>query len=215
MSNNVSGKVSGELFVISAPSGAGKTSLVKALVPRLSKLNIPVGFSVSRTTRPQRPGEVDGKDYQFSTPEEFEVAINNNDLLEYAEVFGNHYGTSRQQVDDLRNSGKQVILEIDWQGAAQVKARAPEAVSIFILPPSVGELARRLNDRGQDSDEVIAKRLAEARADISHYDQADYVLVNDDFATALDELVAIFQASNLRLAAQRARHEGLLKALLG
>lgn len=207
-------KVLGELFVISAPSGAGKTSLVKALVPRLHDLKIPVAFSVSLTTRPQRPGEVDGQDYQFATPEAFNASINNNELLEYAEVFGNHYGTSRAQVDALRAAGQHVILEIDWQGAAQVKARANDAVSVFILPPSVEELARRLNDRGQDSDDVIAKRLAEARADISHYDQADYVIVNDDFEQALNDLVAIFHACNLRLPAQRARHADLITALL-
>lgn len=206
--------VAGELFVISAPSGAGKTSLVKALVPKLLELDIDVAFSVSLTTRAQRPGETNGSDYHFVSSDEFNQAVNDNQLLEYAEVFGNQYGTSRQQVDELRAAGNHVILEIDWQGAAQVKARADDAISIFILPPSVAELERRLNDRGQDSPEVIAKRMAEAKAEISHYDQADYLIINDDFDTALQELVAIFQASSLHQNKQAERHEQLIMALL-
>lgn len=207
-------QVTGELFVVSAPSGAGKTSLVKALVPRLQALHIPVGFSVSLTTRPMRPGEVNGEDYHFVDQDGFRQAIAANQLLEHAEVFGNFYGTGREDVEALRVAGQHVILEIDWQGAAQVKARAADAISIFILPPSVAELERRLHGRGQDSEAVIAGRLAEARADISHYDQADYVIVNDDFEVALEQLVAIFQACSLRQNAQAQRHAQLLSDLL-
>lgn len=214
MHNTSDPAIRGELFVISAPSGAGKTSLVKALVPCLLELDIPVSFSVSLTTRQQRPGETDGKDYYFVSAEAFKESADNNELLEYAEVFGNHYGTSRSQVEQLRTAGQHVILEIDWQGAAQVKARADDAISIFILPPSVAELESRLKGRGQDSEEVIANRMAEARAEISHYDQADYVIINDDFDTALQELVSIFRAVSLQRTAQSQRHSGLISALL-
>lgn len=174
----------GRLFVITAPSGAGKTSLVHALMEREPSLS----FSVSYTTRPKRPSEVDGRDYFFVSRERFEQMIEAGDFLEHARVFDNFYGTSRQQVERSLASGQSLILEIDWQGAAQIRQAMPECVSIFILPPSRQELERRLRGRGTDSDEVIVRRLSDAASDMEHWTEFDYVIVNDDFDGALAEL---------------------------
>ncbi len=174
----------GRLFVITAPSGAGKTSLVHALMEREPSLR----FSVSYTTRPKRPSEVNGRDYFFVSRERFEQMIEAGEFLEHARVFDNFYGTSRQQVERSLASGQSLILEIDWQGALQIRRTMPEGVSIFILPPSRQELERRLRGRGTDSDEVIARRLSDAASDMKHWTEFDYVIVNDDFDRAVAEL---------------------------
>lgn len=175
------------LFVIAAPSGAGKTTLVKSMLDR----NPGLEFSVSYTTREQRNTEVDGRDYFFVDEATFQELKNEGELLESALVFGNHYGTGRKQVECHLDAGKHVILEIDWQGARQVRESMPECASIFILPPDAAELERRLRDRRTDSEEVIARRLGEARDDMTHWDEFDYVIINDDLDTAVKELEAI------------------------
>ncbi len=202
-------RVRGSLFVISAPSGAGKTSLVRALLERCGNLE----FSVSCTTRPRRDGERDGVDYHFVDHADFERRVAAGEFLEYAEVFGNYYGTSRDEVDRRLAAGRDVILEIDWQGARQVRRHMPESVSMFILPPSREALERRLHGRGKDSPEVIRQRLAEAEAEMSHWHEFEYVIVNDDFAEALDDLAALVRGRRLRRDAQAARHAALLAEL--
>lgn len=177
----------GRLFVVAAPSGAGKTSLVNALVARDPRLEISVSF----TTRPPRPGETDGVHYHFTTPESFRERHARGEFLEHAEVFGNLYGTHRQTTRDILASGRDVILEIDWQGARQVKAAFPDCDSVFILPPSLATLRERLGARAQDSAAVIESRMDKARAEISHCNEFDHVIVNDDFETALEELRAL------------------------
>lgn len=174
----------GHLYVISAPSGAGKTSLVKALRAALPELAV----SVSHTTRKPRPNEQDGREYHFVSPEAFKALADTGGFLEHAAVFGNHYGTGRTQVEALLAAGRDVVLEIDWQGARQVRAARPGTSSIFILPPSLDALRQRLDARQTDSPEVIAHRLAEAQGDMSHWTEFDYVVVNDDFGQALGEL---------------------------
>jgi guanylate kinase len=176
-----------KLFVIAAPSGAGKTTLVKSLLER----NPGLEFSVSYTTREQRKTEIDGRDYFFVDEERFLQLKEEDELLESALVFGNHYGTGRTQVQQHLARGKHVILEIDWQGARQVRESMPDCVSIFILPPARPELERRLRTRGTDSDEVIARRLQEARGDMTHWDEFDFVIINDDVDIAVGELEAI------------------------
>ncbi len=203
-------KGQGTLYIISAPSGAGKTSLVKALIESTDEIMV----SVSHTTRGMRPGEVDGRDYHFTDVETFRRMIGDNAFLEYAEVFGNFYGTSRSSALDRMGQGTDVILEIDWQGAQQVRRKMPEAVSIFILPPSREELERRLRGRGTDSDEVIARRLNEAVTEMGHYREFDYLVFNDDFDTALTQLQAIVIARRHRAEVQIASHQGVLDALL-
>jgi len=178
----------GSLFVIAAPSGAGKTTLVKALVER----NPDLKFSISYTTRKQRSNEEHGRDYFFVNEQEFLDLREQGELLESAVVFDNHYGTSRSQVEEHLGAGANVILEIDWQGARQVRDSMPACVSIFILPPSRPELERRLRGRQTDSDSVIARRLADALGDMSHWDEFDYVIINDDLSEAVDRLEAIF-----------------------
>jgi len=175
------------LFVLAAPSGAGKTTLVHALVKR----NPDLKFSISYTTRKRRATEEHGRDYLFVTADEFRELQNNGELLESALVFDNHYGTSRLQVDEHLASGRSVVLEIDWQGAQQVRTAMPEAVSIFILPPSVSELERRLRNRKTDSDEVIARRLRDALGDMSHWREFDFVIINADLEPAVAELEAV------------------------
>ena len=174
----------GRLFVIAAPSGAGKTSLVRALMEREAGLR----FSISYTTRPQRPTEQHGRDYFFVGRDEFERMVANGELLEHARVFDNYYGTSRRQVEEALAAGQDLILEIDWQGAAQIRAALPECISIFILPPSRPELERRLRGRGTDSEGVIQRRLRDAASDMTHWREFDHVVVNDDFGRALAQL---------------------------
>ena len=179
----------GRLFVIAAPSGAGKTSLVRALMEREPGLS----FSISYTTRRQRPNEMHGRDYFFVSRDEFDRMAGTGQFLEYATVFGNSYGTARAQVEQSLASGQDLILEIDWQGARQIRSALPECCSIFILPPSRAELERRLRGRGTDTEEVIIRRLGEAADDMAHWREFDYVVVNDVFERALDVLSAIVQ----------------------
>ncbi len=183
----------GQLFVISAPSGAGKTTLVKELVARRPDLR----FSISYTTRPQRDGEVDGRDYFFVQSDDFARMIEAGDFLEHAEVFGNHYGTGKAQVNSLLYDGHDVLLEIDWQGAAQVRENLPECRSIFILPPSLAELERRLRGRSTDSEPVIQRRLGEAFGDLGHWQEFDYAVVNDSLTSAVAALTDILNGSGL------------------
>ena len=177
----------GRLWVVSAPSGAGKTSLVRALLDRDSTLR----FSISYTTRPRRASEVDGVDYFFLSEPAFAQMVQRQAFLEHAQVFDNWYGTGLKHVNSLRGDGFSVVLEIDWQGARQVRARAPDAASVFILPPSVAELERRLRGRGTDAEATIRRRLADAVSDMRHWSEFDYVVINDDFELALDRLGAI------------------------
>jgi len=200
----------GTLFIVSAPSGAGKTSMVRALMERDADL----GFSVSHTTRPPRPGEVDGRDYHFIDVPTFERMVEEGAFLEYAKVFDNYYGTSRAAVEAQLAEGRDVFLDIDWQGARQVRQAWPEAVSIFVLPPSREALEARLRGRGTDSDEVIAGRMARAVDEASHYDEYDYLIVNDDFETAVGDLGAIVRARRLCLPAQQVRHADMIAGLL-
>lgn len=178
-----------KLYTLSAPSGAGKTSLVKALTDADTALKV----SVSHTTRAPRPGETNGVNYHFVDTATFEQMINAGEFLEYAKVFDNYYGTSASWVNQQLAQGEDVILEIDWQGAAQIKALQPDAISIFILPPSIEVLEQRLINRGQDTASIIAKRLAEAKHEIAHAGSAEHIVVNDDFDTALAALKHIFQ----------------------
>ena len=197
------------LFVISAPSGAGKTSLVRELMARKPVLR----FSISYTTRPQRNGEVDGKDYFFVSPESFRSMIADGAFLEHARVFDHFYGTSRAQVESLLGDGFGVVLEIDWQGARQVRAAMPDSVGIFILPPSRTELERRLRSRGTDSEAVIRRRLADAATDISHWGEFDYVVVNDEFPAALQALLDIVGGEGAASRADRPELAQLAEAL--
>ena len=201
----------GRLYVIAAPSGAGKTSLVRALLERHPELK----FSISCTTRPQRPTEQEGRDYFFVTRDEFQRRIAAGEFLEYARVFDNYYGTLRGQVEALLAAGKDVILEIDWQGARQVRSALPECRSIFILPPSTAELERRLRGRATDSDAVIERRLQDARTDMSHWPEFDYVVVNDSFGRALDDLEAVIANQGEALRATRPELERLMPSLVG
>lgn len=200
----------GTLYIISAPSGAGKTSLVKALLAKDDQVRV----SVSDTTRGMREGEVDGVDYNFVNMGVFDRQIAEDSYLEYADVFTNKYGTSQKWVDAELAKGVDVILEIDWQGAAQVRERVCGAVSIFILPPSQQELRSRLQGRGTDDQSVVDHRMENAVGEIEHYSEFDYLVINDDFEAALLELTTIFKAQRLLLAQQQARHGSLLKALL-
>lgn len=203
--------MSGQLYIVSAPSGAGKTSLLTALREQLDQIVI----SVSHTTRAPREGETNGQHYHFVTVAEFQEQVAQENFLEYAQVFDNYYGTSRLAVNKLLAQGKDVILEIDWQGAQQVRSRTDDALSIFILPPSKAALEQRLTGRGQDSDEIIQRRMRDAQSEMSHYPEYDYVVINDDFAVALEELKSIFQSQRLRLATQQQRSSELLAALVG
>jgi len=200
----------GTLFIISAPSGAGKTSLVKALLEKTAG----IGVSVSHTTRDMRPGEVDGKDYHYIKHTEFEKMVEAGEFLEHAKVFDNYYGTAMSNIEVALDKGDDVILEIDWQGAEQVRKLMPASVSIFILPPSVAALEERLRGRGQDSDEIIARRMQDAKSETSHYAEFDYLVVNDQFEIALSELEAIVKSLRCRFSAQSQRHALLLKELL-
>lgn len=201
----------GTLYVVSAPSGAGKTSLVAALLaddPRL-------GVSVSHTTRPMRKGEADGINYHFVSRETFEAMIERNEFLEHADVFGNYYGTSQVWVEETLSAGQDVILEIDWQGAVQVRRLMPDCVGIFIVPPSPETLKARLTGRGTDAPEVVERRLREAGEECSHAQEFDYLVVNDQFPVALADLQAIVRGQRLRMQAQEVRHSELLSRLVG
>ena len=202
----------GRLFVVAAPSGAGKTSLVKALIDSMPD----VGVAVSHTTRPKRAGEIDGVNYHFVTTEAFQRMQESRAFLEWATVFGNLYGTSRAEVERITASGRHVILEIDWQGARQIRQALPGVTSIFILPPSLETLKARLLARAQDDPASIARRTAEAINEISHHDEFDYIVVNDDFETALAELASIVhgQGEALRLDAQRKHLAALIAELM-
>ncbi|MEW8255262.1 MAG: guanylate kinase [Candidatus Thiodiazotropha taylori] len=200
----------GTLYILSAPSGAGKTSLLKALRQQDGALQV----SISHTTRPMRPGEEDGRDYHFISQELFQEMIGAAAFLEHAEVFGNFYGTSESEVRAKLDAGQDTVLEIDWQGAQQVRKRFPDVVSIFILPPSPEALYERLSARGQDSEAVIQGRMQQAVSEMSHYAEFDYLVINDDFDTALAELAAIVSARRLRLVSQSERHSEQISALL-
>ncbi|WP_439860480.1 guanylate kinase [Pseudomonas sp. MBLB4136] len=200
----------GTLYIISAPSGAGKTSLVKALIDSEAMIRV----SVSHTTRAMRPGEVDGVNYHFVSHEQFHGMLDQNAFLEHAEVFGNLYGTSQHWVEQTLAEGYDLILEIDWQGAQQVRRLMPQSKSIFILPPTQEALRHRLTNRGQDSGEIIERRMREAVSEMSHYVEYDYLVINDDFAHALSDLKAIFRANQLLQGVQQQRHSGLLGELL-
>jgi guanylate kinase len=201
---------SGTLFIVAAPSGAGKSTLVNALLDREPGISL----SISHTTRPPRPGEEYGRHYYFVERAEFEREVGEGIFLEHAEVHGNFYGTSRKMVEGLLNQGRDVLLEIDWQGAAQIRKSKPDCVSVFILPPSRAELERRLRGRGSDSAEVIERRLRNSRGEIAHAHEFDYIIVNDRFEDALDALQAIVQAIRQRSQLQCQRHEGLIRELL-
>ncbi|MDC0181462.1 guanylate kinase [Candidatus Thioglobus sp.] len=205
------------LFIIAAPSGCGKTSLVKALLGSSSKLSV----SVSHTTRKPRKGEINGENYHFVSKERFGEMISNNDFVEHAEVFGNMYGTARSNIKKKLEANIDIILEIDWQGARQVRENMPNSISIFILPPSKNVLLQRLTDRGQDDEETISKRMKNSESEMSHYDEFEYLVINDQFDSALNDLKAIIQDCNnniknieLSLENQISRHRYLFKELI-
>lgn len=200
----------GTLYIVAAPSGAGKSSIVNACLARDGDIRLSISF----TSRAPRPGERHAEHYHFISAEEFKAMIRAGDFFEYAQVHGDWKGTARQSVEPQLSAGCDVLLEIDWQGARQVREQVPEAISIFILPPSRQALEDRMRKRGQDSEAVIAQRLANAREEMSHYDEFDYVIVNETFETAVDEMCAIFTASRLRRSIQVRRRPGLIDELL-
>lgn len=203
----------GSLWIVSAPSGGGKTSLSHALVARLAGRGISAAISVSYTTRVPRAGEQDGRHYHFVDEAQFLAMVAAGEFLEHAEVFGRRYGTGRAETERLLAAGTELLLDIDWQGARQIKARRSDTPGIFILPPSAAELERRLHGRGQDDPKVIAARMEAAHAEMTHYSEYDYLVVNDTFEHALDELEALLLARRLRLPAQQARHAALIREL--
>ena len=200
---------SGNLYLISAPSGAGKTSLVKALIESLSQVSV----CVSHTTRAMRPSEENGSDYHFISQHQFQQMMAEDAFLEYAKVFDNYYGTSRSSVVSSLDQGEDIILEIDWQGAQQIRRQMPQSTSIFILPPSRQTLQQRLTTRGQDSQEVIARRMRDAVLQMSHYEDFDYLIINDDFSQSVTNLKTIFMANRLRMLPQCRHNTELLKNL--
>lgn len=200
----------GNLYIISAPSGAGKSSLVSVLVKDRSDIEV----SISHTTRAIRPGEVDGVNYHFIDEAAFVEMIEQGLFLEHAQVFDNRYGTSRQSIQEQLLKGKDVILEIDWQGARQIRQLVSNCKTIYILPPSIGALRDRLKKRGQDDDELIDRRMRDAVSEMSHYDEFDYIVINDDFEQAKNDLSAIFASNRLLKAFQQEQHTGLLAELL-
>jgi len=198
------------LFTISAPSGAGKTSLVKALLQKRQDIAV----CVSHATRSRRPGEEDGKDYHFVSVDAFEKMIIEDVFLEHARVFDNYYGTSLQGVDDLLNQDKDVILEIDWQGALQIKQKIPDTVAIFILPPSREALRQRLTDRATDDAGIIERRMADADREMSHYSDAEYLVINDDFNQALNDLECIIHCESLKVGRQNIKNLDLIDSIV-
>ncbi len=206
----MSNKSIATLYIFSAPSGAGKTSLVKALLAEMEHIEV----SVSHTTRAMRPGEHDGVDYHFISRDEFENMVEADAFLEHAQVFDNFYGTARNSIETRLAAGADVILEIDWQGARQVRAWKTDAVSVFILPPSREALEERLRGRGQDNEEIIARRMRDAVSEMSHYAEFDYLVINDRFELALQDLQTMVGARRLRQPVQARRHAAMLAALL-
>jgi guanylate kinase len=201
--------MSGTLFIVSSPSGGGKTSLVKSLLEAESDVRL----SISHTTRPPRPGETNGRDYHFVTLEVFQRMQQGGDFLESAEIYGNRYGTSQKWIEGERAAGRDVLLEIDWQGAQQVRRLVPGTVGIFVLPPSLEALEARLKGRGQDDAQVIARRMTAAREEISHAAEYDYVIINEDFSRAALDLRSIVRAERLKTAIQLARHSNLINRM--
>ncbi len=201
--------MSGQLFIVAAASGAGKTTLVRQLLAQEQDIRL----SISYTTRAPRPGEENGREYHFVSAAQFQAMIAADDFLEWAQVHGNYYGTSKRWIVTERAAGRDVLLEIDWQGAQQVRRVFPDAIGVFILPPSMEELTRRLTGRGTDSAEVIARRLAAAREEMSHVGEFGYVIINDDLQTALSDFVAVVRATRLQLETQRLRHPELFARL--
>lgn len=206
-------KEKGTLFIVSAPSGAGKSSLIAALMQRFN-LDDSLRLSVSHTTRDPRPGEINHVSYHFVSNEEFEALIARDAFYEYAKVFDHYYGTSKEIVEEWINDGKDVFLDIDWQGARLIREKSPYAKSIFILPPSLEELQNRLKKRGQDSDEVIKKRMEKAKREISHYNEYDYLIVNDVFDESVLALRSIVLAHRFEMERQSSKHKQLLDAML-
>ena len=200
----------GTLFIVAAPSGAGKSSIVNACLARDPN----IALSISFTSRAPRPGERHAQHYHFVGADEFQRMIDAGDFFEWANVHGDLKGTARQSVEPQLNAGHDVLLEIDWQGAQQVRAQVPDAVGVFILPPSREALEERMRKRGQDSEDVIARRLAAAREEMSHFGEFDYVIINEVFGTAVDEMCAIFTASRLRRNQQIQRHHEMIQQLL-
>lgn len=201
--------MAGNLFMVVAPSGAGKSTLVNALLAKSPEIEL----SVSTTTRAPRPGEVNGREYHFVNVEDFKAKRTTGEFLESAEVHGNFYGTSRLWIEERMQAGRDVLLEIDWQGARQIKTHFPHAIGIFILPPSIEALETRLHKRGQDSNEVIRRRLVAAGSEIAHAPELDYVIINEDFNLALEQLTAIVTAARLRCASQAVKHHDLFVQL--
>lgn len=202
--------MTGHLYIVAAPSGAGKTTLVRMLLERDSEIRL----SVSSTTRAPRTGEQDGREYQFIDVQQFLDRVSQGEFLEWAEVHGNYYGTSKRWIEAEMAAGRDVLLEIDWQGAQQVRKAFPKAIGVFILPPSMDALKARLSGRGTDSAETIARRIAAARDEMRHVDEFDYVIINDDLQQALDSLLAVVSASRLQYTIQRQRHSALFATLL-
>ena len=202
----------GNLFILSAPSGAGKSSLISALLKQPSSRELQV--SISHTTRQPRPGEENGQHYHFISVEQFKQQINNRHFYEWAEVFGNYYGTSELAIDEQLTKGIDVFLDIDWQGAQQVRMKKPDVTTIFICPPSKEELEKRLRGRGQDSEEVIRDRMAKAQAECSHYQEFDYIIINDDFEQALADLTTIVNNQRLKCSQQVINQQNLFQQLL-
>jgi len=198
------------LFIVAAPSGCGKTSLVKALIAQTEDLCV----SVSHTTRASRPGEAHGKNYFFVSKQEFDQIKKEDGFIESAQVFDNHYGSAKQTVRDLLESGTDVILEIDWQGARQVKKSFNDAIGIFILPPSEAALRERLTDRGQDDKSIIDRRMQDAVSEMRHYDEFDYLVINDDFNLALTDLSIIIHSQRFLLSQQTEKYQSLLNSLI-
>ncbi len=197
------------LFTISAPSGAGKTSLVKALLEKKTDITV----CVSHATRDKRPGEVDAKDYHFVSIETFEAMVDADEFLEYARVFDNYYGTSQKVVEQLLQQGKNVILEIDWQGALQVKQKLPDTIAIFILPPTRDTLRQRLTDRATDDSSIINRRMADADKEMSHYSDAEYLIINDNFKQALYDLECVIHCQSMTLERQKLKNRPLINSI--
>ena len=210
----MSSKAPGGLFVVSAPSGGGKTSLTRASIDALAKAGIAAEISVSYTTRAPRPGEQNGVHYHFIERPAFEAMIERGEFLEHAVIYGHFYGTARARTEQRLAAGRDVILDIDWQGARQIRQHMPNATGIYILPPSMAKLEQRLRARKQDSEDAIRQRLDKAREEMAHYEYYDYLIVNKDFETAMGEFVSIFIARRLTRAVQEIRHNSLIQKLI-